>query len=311
MNILKNYYANNVATSAYFTMELIDVVIDYADIALINLFLRILPMTLNTLCKNTGIIKNMMISYMHKLIKMGGTISSDNHVLIHLPNEIIKEYVELDNLSNQTVISYMTSLDTDDFIKNKCADILRCRNNVTTDKIFLCRQLISVTYNLSNTKWFYSLISYVHQHNEFIWIILDSLRSVNKTARHYGFFPNNYVANKKISIILLLFSQIFDYDLSYLIHSNVRKYENVGLSKYFDLKNTLKKFHPNEYTLQSDQKKSEHICQNTMTNELYYQFYNMIIRNAILCDAFDYRKKVINQYAKILLDELNNDARLD
>jgi len=85
MDVLKQFYSKYNTRCCYcyfFTIYIIDLVIDFADNKLINLLLRTIILSSDT---------HLHLEYIQKLISHGGKISKEDHVLLNLPNEIIEQ----------------------------------------------------------------------------------------------------------------------------------------------------------------------------------------------------------------------------
>jgi len=157
MNIFKKYCTKHTCSCKYFTIDVIELFVDYADTELINLMIN----ALITDAYNSGDDKNIIIPYVRKLINLGGKISNDKHMLFQMPNELIEEYVELNYLSLDIVIRFLASDIASNLIRDRCIDILALRNDECVDPTLIVGILANLIFYEGDPIYIDHLMNYI------------------------------------------------------------------------------------------------------------------------------------------------------
>lgn len=226
VDILKNHYATSNSTPGEFTVNIVDLVCDHMDLDLINIFLKNMYFDPHT---NVETI-NKITQCIRHLINLGGTLQLDS--IAFLPNEIIEECVDIETLDTNVLLECIASATPNSCFKNKCSELLQ-RQEESIDKIRFAKSLLYCIND--NTVVFSDILKCAHNQEDFEWIIFDVIKyvSINKIHSSVQFFPQNYVANKKISVILLMIGQVCNNDFTNVMHSDIIKYKKVEFSRYF------------------------------------------------------------------------------
>lgn len=289
---LKNYYIeNSYGLVGEFTMDMIDLVSDRMDTELVELFLKNMFVKKDTKPE----IIDKAACYVRTLIDMGGTLPSDGKMIACLPDAIIEEYIDFEISNPDVLISCMVSPHTNRYIKSKCDDLLQ-RREEPVDKIFLSRTLLYHANKLADPEYFVKMMNYIHKQKDFEWIIFDTLKYITPTnITRYGgsLFPQGYVANKKISTMLLMMEQSSFRRFTENMHPQTTKYKNINLLSYFTKMGVI------------DTNKSQ-------VYNSYLDLYNAVISNTVIVEEkyFKEHKARIYQFAKILLVALEQDNEL-
>lgn len=226
IDALKIFYnENSFSLIGEFTMDIIDLVGDYMDIPLIDMFLK------NMYVKKDGApeIIDKVVRYIRTLMDMGGTLWAGGEMVACLPDAIIEEYVDLDSSDMDGLISCMLSSHVNRRIKSKCEDLLQCWE-APIDRIFLTRTLLYHVNRPADPEYFVKLLNYIHKQEDFEWIIFDALKRadlINAGQYKCSFFPEGYVADKKMSAMLMVLECHGFLFLFENMHHQVRKYDTI------------------------------------------------------------------------------------
>ena len=292
IDALKNYYIENShSLVGEFTMDMIDLVDDYMDTQLVELFLK------NMFVKKDGNpeIIDKAACYIRTLIDMGGTLPTDGKLIACLPDAIIEEYIDFETANTDVLISCMVSPHTNSSIKSKCNDLLQHWEE-PVDKIFLSRTLLYHANKPADPEYFMKMMNYIHKQKDFEWIIFDTFKYITPTnITRYGgsLFPQGYVANKKISTILMMIGQSSFRRFTENMHAQTKKYNNINLLGYLTKMDVMN-------------------ANKSQIYNVYIDLYNAVISNTVIVEEkyFKEHKARIYRFAKILLVALEQDDEL-
>jgi len=301
--MLKEYFSENEERlSAAFTFEIVDIIIDYADIELIN-------MLLHTLLLSGTREEDKRAKYMHRLVDLGGTMPMDTRTLMKLPHEIIEEYVDFESLEPENLLQFLCNRHFSDTIKQKCCDTLERHSAVMPVEKIFPNFFESVNFGCTTENMFY-ILKYVHQQPDFEWIIIDVIRQTSELAkRMIKLFPENYVTDEIISLIIIVACQKsgFTHRIMDTIHPDVAKYRDVPLATYFG-RTEAKKY---TYTYYTKTPPLSLVCQDNEAICTYASLIQLIsIRITYDKNLFEQKKIDILRYANTLLAALENDLDL-
>lgn len=303
--MLKEYFADSFETHGLdFMFEIIDIVIDYADIELINMLLS----TLLYWGIHNG---NQREKYIRRLIDLGGTMPTDINTLTSLPDGIVDEYVDFENLESKHLLQFICECHTSDRINQKCCDILQCRDTAMPMEYLADRFLELITFGRTTENIFYAL-KYVHGQPDFEWIIIDTINQTSElTKRSINLFPENYVADEIMSLIILEGCQKSGFAAGIInaIHPDIAKYKDVPLFTYFLQGAPVNQRYTYSYYKNSIQLSP--VCRDGDAISAYTNLIQLLsVRITHDKNFFEQKKAYILKHATIVLAALENDVEL-
>jgi len=312
--ILKDVYPGN-TPNCQFTIELADMMIDYADTELLNMFIEKL-----TLCTFQN--EHDSTQCIYRLINAGGSIPKDTTTAMHLPSEIINEHIDLESLSSEELINFAMVVRTDKSISEKCMVILQSRDT-RVSRSFLSKLVSRMDENIITS----GLIKYIIQQEDFEWILIESLHRYLFACGEFNelkFHPKNYVAGKKLSVIMLMTYQTYRQTRMPGLHPTILKYRDVNLREYFadDIGSKITKPAPAivsendgykpRFVMPKKYSKASIWCKNQEARQAHKELLTFVATFKILSDdnLAEERKATVRKHAKIIYFALEDDVEL-
>lgn len=226
VDILKNYCTTSGDFFSDFFVSIFDLLCDHVDSELANLVLKKMYCGTNLNAETT----DKTAECIRQLINLGGTLPSDGKLIGSLPDAIIEEYVDIECLDTNALLNCINFSAHNKSLINKCGELLIHRKE-PVDKITMARLLFRYVADTCSD----FVLEYAHDQKDFEWMLFDVLKYINmhKICTDVNLFPQNYVANKKKSMILMIIYQTFEGNFDGIIHPDVIKYKNVRLARYF------------------------------------------------------------------------------
>lgn len=312
VTILKDIYPRK-SPHYQLTIELADMMIDYADTQLLNIFIK--KLALPNVQDEQNVSK-----CVRRLINAGGSVPKDGKIAMHLPSEIINECIDLESLSSEELIEFAMVVRADKSISEKCMDIFQSRD-APVSRSFLSRLVSRINDNPITS----ALLKYVHQQEDFEWILIGSLHCYVFT---YGqitelkLYPKNYVAGKKLSVVMLMTYQGCRQNVMPGLHPAILKYRDVNLREYFADDVELKITRPaivsenNGYNprfiMPKKRSKSSISCKNQEALRAHKELHKFVATFKILSDdnLMEERKATVRKHAKTIYLALEDDMEL-